>query len=127
MPFNFGPGELIILLIIALVVIGPGKLPEVGAALGKSIREFRRASTDVKEAVNVEPTAGAEPPKPAAAVDPPRPATPPVLPPSGDGPASAAPASATPSPGEPLMPSTLLVPSKVPLLVAPVQLAPMSW
>jgi sec-independent protein translocase protein TatA len=96
MPFNFGPGELIILLIIALVVIGPGKLPEVGAALGKSIREFRRASTDVKEAVNVEPTAGAEPPKPAAAVDPPRPATPPVLPPSGDGPASAAPSPAEP-------------------------------
>ena len=90
MPFNFGPGELIILLIIALVVIGPGKLPEVGAALGKSIREFRRASTDVKEAVNVEPPASAEPPKPAAAVEPPRPATPPVVPPSGDGPATGA-------------------------------------
>jgi sec-independent protein translocase protein TatA len=96
MPFNFGPGELIILLIIALVVIGPGKLPEVGAALGKSIREFRRASTDVKEAVTVEPPGHAEPPKPAAAVDPPRPATPPVLPPSGDGPASAAPSPAEP-------------------------------
>ena len=96
MPFNFGPGELIILLIIALVVIGPGKLPEVGAALGKSIREFRRASTDVKEAVNVEPAARAEPPKPAAAVEPPRPVTP-VAPPSGDGPASA-----TPPPAEPV-------------------------
>jgi sec-independent protein translocase protein TatA len=96
MPFNFGPGELIILLIIALVVIGPGKLPEVGAALGKSIREFRRASTDVKEAVNVEPPAKAEPPKPAAAVEPPRPVTPPVVPPSGDGPASAAPPPAEP-------------------------------
>lgn len=41
MPFNIGPGELIIVLIIALIVVGPGKLPDVGAALGKSIREFR--------------------------------------------------------------------------------------
>jgi sec-independent protein translocase protein TatA len=96
MPFNFGPGELIILLIIALVVIGPGKLPEVGAALGKSIREFRRASTDVKEAVNVEPPAHAESPKPAAAVEAPRAATPAVLPPSGEGPAAAAPSPAEP-------------------------------
>jgi sec-independent protein translocase protein TatA len=96
MPFNFGPGELIILLIIALVVIGPGKLPEVGAALGKSIREFRRASTDVKEAVNVEPPAHAEPPKPAAAVEAPRPATPAVLPPSGEGPVAAASSPAEP-------------------------------
>ncbi|HEX4897196.1 MAG TPA: twin-arginine translocase TatA/TatE family subunit [Candidatus Limnocylindrales bacterium] len=95
MPFNFGPGELIILLIIALVVIGPGKLPEVGAALGKSIREFRRASTDVKEAVTVEPPARAEPPKPAA-VEPPQPAPPPVNPPSGEGPTSAAPSPAEP-------------------------------
>ena len=96
MPFNFGPGELIILLIIALVVIGPGKLPEVGAALGKSIREFRRASTDVKEAVSVEPAASAEPVKPAAVVEPPRPTASPVAPPSGAGPASA------PSPAEPV-------------------------
>ena len=49
MPFpNIGAPELIVILIIALVVLGPGKLPEVGASLGKSIREFRKASTDLQ-------------------------------------------------------------------------------
>lgn len=55
MPFNIQGPELIILLVIALLVLGPGKLPEVGSALGKSIREFRKAATDVKESVNIEP------------------------------------------------------------------------
>jgi sec-independent protein translocase protein TatA len=41
MPFNIGAPELIVILVIALLVIGPGKLPDVGSALGKSIREFR--------------------------------------------------------------------------------------
>ena len=54
MPFNIGPGELIIVLIIALIVVGPGKLPDVGAALGKSIKEFRKAATDVKESTNLD-------------------------------------------------------------------------
>ena len=54
MPFNIGAPELIIILIIALVVIGPGRLPDVGAALGKSIREFRKASTDLTEATRVD-------------------------------------------------------------------------
>jgi len=44
MPFNIGPLELIIILVIALLILGPGKLPEVGASLGKSIREFRKAT-----------------------------------------------------------------------------------
>lgn len=56
MPFigNLGPTELIIILVIALLVLGPGKLPEVGSALGKSIREFRKAATEVKEATSVD-------------------------------------------------------------------------
>jgi len=49
-----GPGELIIILVIALLILGPGKLPEVGSALGKSIREFRKASTDISDAVKVD-------------------------------------------------------------------------
>jgi len=75
-----GPLELVIILVIALLILGPGKLPDVGAALGKSIREFRKASTDVQDAVKVDtsplpaetPTAtGAAPAAavPAAAVD----------------------------------------------------------
>lgn len=61
MPFNIGAPELIIILIIALVVIGPGRLPDVGAALGKSIREFRKASSDLTEATRVD-TAPTAPP-----------------------------------------------------------------
>ena len=42
--FGLGLTELIVLLIVALVVFGPGKLPQVGKALGKGINEFRRAA-----------------------------------------------------------------------------------
>ena len=51
---NIGPGELILILIIALVIIGPGRLPDVGSALGKSIREFRKASTDMADATRID-------------------------------------------------------------------------
>ena len=51
---NIGAPELIIILVIALLILGPGKLPEVGASLGKSIREFRKASTDIQESVKVD-------------------------------------------------------------------------
>ena len=55
---NIGPVELIVILAIALIVIGPGKLPEVGASLGKSIREFRKAASD----------AGGDPPPDSALI-----------------------------------------------------------
>ena len=42
--FGFGMPELIIILVIILVVFGAGKLPEIGSALGKSIKNFKRAS-----------------------------------------------------------------------------------
>ena len=45
--FNLGAPELIILLIIAILVFGPDKLPEMGANLGRSIREFRKMSNDM--------------------------------------------------------------------------------
>ena len=64
-----GPLELVIILVIALLVLGPGKLPEVGASLGKSIREFRKASSDMQETVSISPlpAASAAPVVPAAA------------------------------------------------------------
>ncbi|MFW6309203.1 MAG: twin-arginine translocase TatA/TatE family subunit [bacterium] len=44
--FGLGLPELLVVLVIALVIFGPAKLPKVGEALGKSIREFKKA-TDV--------------------------------------------------------------------------------
>jgi sec-independent protein translocase protein TatA len=41
MPFSVGPMELILVLAIALIVLGPKRLPEAGKALGKGLREFK--------------------------------------------------------------------------------------
>lgn len=49
-----GPMELILLLVIVLIIFGPGKLPDIGSAVGKGIREFRKASTDLEESVRGE-------------------------------------------------------------------------
>ncbi len=43
---NIGMTELILILALALIIFGPGKLPEVGRSLGKTIREFRNASRE---------------------------------------------------------------------------------
>jgi TatA/E family protein of Tat protein translocase len=43
---------LLILLVIVLIIWGPGKLPELGSGMGKAIREFRKASTEVKDSFN---------------------------------------------------------------------------
>jgi sec-independent protein translocase protein TatA len=42
----FQPMHLIVILFIVLIIFGPGKLPELGAGLGKSIREFKKAMAD---------------------------------------------------------------------------------
>ena len=41
--FGMGAPELIVILVVALLIFGPGKLPEIGSALGKGIRDFRKA------------------------------------------------------------------------------------
>jgi sec-independent protein translocase protein TatA len=46
-----GPMELILLLVIVLIIFGPGKLPDIGSAVGKGIREFRKASNELEESV----------------------------------------------------------------------------
>jgi TatA/E family protein of Tat protein translocase len=71
MPFNVGPLELIIVLAIALLVIGPRRLPEMGNAVGKTIREFRKASSEMTEATSLDPAT-----KPAPAAQPPSAAAP---------------------------------------------------
>jgi sec-independent protein translocase protein TatA len=42
---NIGPTELAIILVIVLIFFGVGRLPEVGGAMGRGLREFKRAST----------------------------------------------------------------------------------
>ena len=50
MPFHMGPMEIGIILVIILIVFGVGKLPQVGGAIGKSIKEFRKErSADPEE------------------------------------------------------------------------------
>ena len=62
------PLHLILVLVFAVLVLGPGKLPEVGAALGKSMREFRRSMTDEPEPpVLVAPSAPLPDPPPGPA------------------------------------------------------------
>ena len=72
---NIGPGELLLIAIIAIVFIGPGRLPDVGAALGKSIREFRKASTDISEATRID-TSPLHPAETAAPAPTPEPSVP---------------------------------------------------
>jgi len=61
---NLGPTELIIILVIVLIIFGVGRLPEIGGALGKSIREFRNSSKEGDDkGKNPEPQ---EPPSEAA-------------------------------------------------------------
>ena len=47
--FKFGMGELIIILLIVLVLFGASRLPAIARALGKSIKEFKKASKEAKE------------------------------------------------------------------------------
>jgi TatA/E family protein of Tat protein translocase len=52
--FNIGLPELLIILAIALIVFGPNKLPELARAFGRAMREFRRATEEVKESFEAE-------------------------------------------------------------------------
>ena len=46
-----GPTELILVLLIVLIIFGVGKLPEIGGALGKAIRDFRKAQKEIDDTV----------------------------------------------------------------------------
>src|SRR2546428_3740966 len=78
---SIGMPELIIILVIALIIFGPRKLPELGRSLGKSIGEFKRASNELRSTIEdeirveetkekVTQTAAATPPAPTPAPSP---------------------------------------------------------
>ncbi|MBN1141544.1 MAG: twin-arginine translocase TatA/TatE family subunit [Deltaproteobacteria bacterium] len=58
--FGIGMTELLLILAVALIVIGPKRLPEVAKALGRGLAEFRRASEEFRDAVRGEPGMGPE-------------------------------------------------------------------
>ena len=54
MPFRLGPTELIIILVIVLLIFGAGKMPQIGGAMGKAIREFRSTVSGKEEKKAIE-------------------------------------------------------------------------
>lgn len=94
--FGIGVPELVLILIIGLIVFGPGKLPEMGRTLGKGIREFRKASNALSQAINA-PEQPAQPQAP-----PTQPATQaPAAPVQPAAPGSTTVQSAAPAPAQP--------------------------
>jgi sec-independent protein translocase protein TatA len=49
MPFGFHGPDLLIVLVVALLIFGPKKLPEMGEAIGKGIRQFKKATSEISE------------------------------------------------------------------------------
>ena len=89
---SIGMPELVLIFIVALIVFGPKKLPEIGKSLGKGLAEFKKASDDFKQSIQKEvdglkeearletPVASAPAPSVPAPASPALPAPPPVEP-----------------------------------------------
>jgi sec-independent protein translocase protein TatA len=57
MPFKLGPLEIILILVIVLVIFGVGKMPQIGSALGKTLKAFKTGQIDDEEEVKPRPKA----------------------------------------------------------------------
>lgn len=113
---NIGPQELLIILVIALIVVGPQRLPALGRSIGRGLRELRRAQDEVKRTIQVnlddEPPNGRSGARPSGRVRPGDPADAHAAGPSAEPatttgePAPSAP-DATPTASEPLPPEEI--------------------
>ena len=97
---SVGPLELIIVLAIALLIVGPKKLPEMGSAFGRTIREFRQSTSGLSDITDLgktesQPAAVTQGSAPSAAEATPEP--PPLEPPTTDGAATTEVAASTSS------------------------------
>lgn len=63
--FGLGVPELIFILVLALLIFGPKRLPEIGRTIGRGMSEFRKASNDLKRTINVELALDEAPPAPS--------------------------------------------------------------
>ncbi len=51
---RIGPTEIILILAVALIIFGPAKLPELGRSIGNGLKEFRKATKDLKDSVSLD-------------------------------------------------------------------------
>jgi len=52
--FNIGAPELVLILVLALVIFGPKKLPEMGKAIGSGLKEFKKATADIQKSLELD-------------------------------------------------------------------------
>ena len=68
---SLGFHEIMFILVLALLIFGPKRLPEIGRTIGRAMGEFRRATNDLKRSIDVEASkAESEPPEPPKSPDP---------------------------------------------------------
>src|SRR6476469_3821839 len=58
--FGMGPGEMLIILVLALIIVGPQKLPEIGRNLGRTIGEFKAQTDSLRSVMTFEPAPSAQ-------------------------------------------------------------------
>ena len=85
--FGLGMGEVVIILVLALILLGPQKLPDAAKQLGKGLREFRKATDDLKAQFETELYSEPTKPQKPTLVEPAKPPadgeSPPAVPPGG--------------------------------------------